>query len=601
MQILSSKFFSITLFTLFLLPVLGQKQSPIRPQLLVVGGSVSGTMAAIQSARLGVQTLLIEEGPWLGGMMTAGGVSAIDGNHHLPSGLWGEFRENLKKHYGSEANLKTGWVSNTMFEPKVGAKILAQMCGKEQRLRIKFGVKIQKIKRLDNAWQITLSDSQSITVPLLIDATELGDVVARLGIKADIGMDARTRYNERIAPEQANDIVQDLTYVAILKDYGPNANKIIPMPAGYDKENFRCACKQFCNDPNAKRQFDCDKMLTYGELQNKKYMLNWPVNGNDFYVNMLNMNEQERANAIRKAKEFTLSYVYFIQNELGFKHLGLADDEFPTKDGLALIPYHRESRRIDGLAKLTMNDMEQPFGQKAALYRTGIAVGDYPIDQHHGKNTAAPDLYYVAVPSYNVPLGSLIPRNQDGIIVAEKSISVSNLANGATRLQPVVMQIGQAAGALAAECLQTKRQPRQVSVRAVQRKLLSSKVYLMPYFDVPQDNPSWEAIQRVGATGILKGKGVSVNWSNRTYFYPDSTITTGDFLKGIKEFDPSWVVELPDTSQKLTYGQVFAIMKTQDASYDYNRPVTRRALAVLLDKYWQPFFKKEVGFDGFFK
>ena len=36
------------------------------------------------------------------------------------------------------------------------------------------------------------------------------------------------------------------------------------------------------------------------------------------------------------------------------------------------------------------------------------------------------------------------------LIVAEKSISVSNIINGTTRLQPMVMQIGQAAGALAA-------------------------------------------------------------------------------------------------------------------------------------------------------
>ena len=34
------------------------------------------------------------------------------------------------------------------------------------------------------------------------------------------------------------------------------------------------------------------------------------------------------------------------------------------------------------------------------------------------------------------------------LIVAEKSISVSNIINGTTRLQPMVMQIGQAAGGI---------------------------------------------------------------------------------------------------------------------------------------------------------
>ena len=54
-------------------------------------------------------------------------------------------------------------------------------------------------------------------------------------------------------------------------------------------------------------------------------------------------------------------------------------------------------------------------------------------------------------------MGTMIPKEVDDLIVAEKSISVSNLMNGATRLQPVVMQLGQAAGALAAlACIEDK-------------------------------------------------------------------------------------------------------------------------------------------------
>ena len=56
---------------------------------LVIGGGASGTMATVQSARLGANTLLIEESSWLGGMLTSAGVSAIDGNNNLPSGLTG--------------------------------------------------------------------------------------------------------------------------------------------------------------------------------------------------------------------------------------------------------------------------------------------------------------------------------------------------------------------------------------------------------------------------------------------------------------------------------------------------------------------------------
>jgi predicted flavoprotein YhiN len=50
-----------------------------------VGGGASGTAAGISAGRLGTKTLIIEPTPWLGGMLTSAGVSAIDGNHQLPS------------------------------------------------------------------------------------------------------------------------------------------------------------------------------------------------------------------------------------------------------------------------------------------------------------------------------------------------------------------------------------------------------------------------------------------------------------------------------------------------------------------------------------
>ena len=91
---------------------------------IVVGGGAGGTSAAIQSARNGSRTLLIEETDWLGGMLTSAGVSAIDGNYKLPSGFWGEFKDSLVSYYGDLESLKTGWVSNVLFEPKVGNKNL---------------------------------------------------------------------------------------------------------------------------------------------------------------------------------------------------------------------------------------------------------------------------------------------------------------------------------------------------------------------------------------------------------------------------------------------------------------------------------------------
>jgi ribulose 1,5-bisphosphate synthetase/thiazole synthase len=587
-------------------------KSRFNSDVLVIGGGTSGTMAGIQAARMGVKTIIVEETPWLGGMMTSAGVSAIDGNHSLPSGLWAEFREQLIKHYGNEEALASGWVSKVMFEPAVAQKILRDMCAKEKNLSVISSVKMLNIKKKSGGWTVDFSDEITINTKMLIDGTELGDVAAKVGVKYDVGMESKATYNERIAPEKANSIVQDLTYVVVLKEF--NKDVTIRKSLSYKKEDFICACEKLCPDKKMPRLWDCEQMKTYGKLQNGKFMINWPINGNDFYANMVEMNDKQREEAIKKAKEHTLGFVYFMQTELGWKTLGLSD-EFQTDDKLPMIPYHRESRRIHGLARPNMNHLEKPYDQAEPLYRTGIAVGDYPIDQHHGKNTNAPDLYFVPVPSFSIPLGSLIPEGVDNLIVAEKSISVSNLVNGASRLQPVVMGIGQAAGMLAAICVQEQMLPRQVSIRKVQDNLLKSKAYLLPFLDVKPEHPSFEAIQRIGATGILKGEGKNYKWSNQTWFYPDSVMTNGEVINALKVIYPNLKMQANEQvmSEKLVADDAFEILtKIQPVPADYlesimknypnrNQPITRAILADLIDKLIDPFHKLEVDFKGKFR
>lgn len=64
----------------------------VRCDVLVVGGSLAGTYAALESARDGAKTCLLAETDWLGGQMTNQGICAIDSPHQL-KGLWSAFRD----------------------------------------------------------------------------------------------------------------------------------------------------------------------------------------------------------------------------------------------------------------------------------------------------------------------------------------------------------------------------------------------------------------------------------------------------------------------------------------------------------------------------
>ena len=512
------------LFMGFFISCASDKQ--INTDVLVIGASTGGTAAGIQSARLGVKTLIVEESPWLGGMLTASGVSCIDGNNFLPSGIWSEFRDSLRNYYGGAGNLSTGWVSNTCFEPHVGNRIFKNMALKEKNLEIIYGYFLTEIKKEGNKITGAVFENENgekitVTAQITIDATDLGDALPLADIPFNVGMDSKHDTNESIAPEKANDIVQDLTWVAILKDYGKDADKTIEKPANYNPEIFKGCCEQTVDGD----LINCEAMLNYGRLPNNKYMLNWPRHGNDVYLNVVAMSRDERTKALQAAKERTLEFIYYIQTELGYKNLGLADDEFPTNDKLALNPYHREGRRLKGKVCFTYNHVLSPYTQQMPLYRTGISVGDYPVDHHHMCNPSVPELSFLPVPSFSVPLGALVPENTDGFIVADKAISVTNLINGSTRLQPVVLLTGQAAGTLAALSVKGGKPIAEVPVRDVQQVLLSNGAYIMPLFDVKPGDIAFEQIQKVTATGILTTTGEPSGWANRTWFYPDSTIT----------------------------------------------------------------------------
>ena len=587
-------------------------------EVIVIGEGTGAAAAAIQSARSGTQTILITPSVWLGGMLTAAGVSATDGNHQLPAGLWGEFRDSLRKHYGGADSLFTGWVSNTMFEPKVGEHYWKQMAAKEDKLEIRYNTHWQDITQEDELWKVTISDEngiETIYAKMLIDGTDLGDIAATVGATFDIGMDDRTKTGETMAPEKGNDIIQDLTYAAILQDFGVGADKTIPKPDGYDRNQFLCACEKFCENPEG-TVHPCETMISYGKLPNGKYMINWPLKGNDYYANIIEKNSAGRAEDLAKAKNKTLQFIYFIQAELGYKHLGLAEDEFPTEDGFPLMAYHREGRRIHGLVQLNVNHILIPY--KHTLYRTGIAVGDYPIDHHHFERPDAPEINFPMVPSFSIPMGALIPRGVNNLLVADKAISVTNIVNGSSRLQPVIVQIGQVAGLMAGLATAENKSPEELEVRKVQAALLEENGYLLPFIDTKPEDTHYKSIQKTGATGLMKGKGIPYKWANQTWFYPDSTISVNTLLENIKAFGTD-LSAIEKSDELVTLATAYKIIQEWDSetsasadekeyqrlweeewdlkSFELNRPIKRYELAVLLDKGLEV-FERPIDIEG---
>jgi hypothetical protein len=173
----------------------------------------------------------------------------------------------------------------------------------------------------------------------------------------------------------------------------------------------------------------------------------------------------------------SLSLLYWMQTETprpdggqGWKGLRLRGDLAGTEDGLAKYPYIRESRRIR--AEFTV--LEQHVGLDARMQMTGLSrdqvtaenyadsvgVGSYRIDLH--PSSGGDNYIDVSSLPFQIPLGALIPRRVENLLAASKNLGVTHITNGCYRLHPVEWNIGEAAGAVAAEALKTGHPPRHI-------------------------------------------------------------------------------------------------------------------------------------------
>ncbi|MDX2271553.1 MAG: FAD-dependent oxidoreductase [Cyanobacteriota bacterium] len=118
--------------------VQAQDNSPDLPprtvacEILVAGGGLGGVAAAFDSLRLGRQVCMTEITDWIGGQVSAQGVSALDERRLqreqfiFPAG-YEEFRERVIAAYGGDPNPGKCWVSVLCFSPQVGHQVLNEM------------------------------------------------------------------------------------------------------------------------------------------------------------------------------------------------------------------------------------------------------------------------------------------------------------------------------------------------------------------------------------------------------------------------------------------------------------------------------------------
>ncbi|MFM7549964.1 MAG: FAD-dependent oxidoreductase [Cyanobacteriota bacterium] len=508
----------------------------IQVPVLVWGGGTGGVAAAIQAARRGVHTLLVTPGGWLGGMVSAAGVCCPDGNELSPwqSGLWGAFLRALAR--AEPEGLDHNWVSCFGYRPSTAERVLRHWLDEAPALSWLANGRLLDLElepRGDRVAAVVVEQAGRrlrVEPRIVIDGSDRGDLLAH-GLPHQLGWEPRERWQEPSAPPQRdleNDPffqcqpVQSPTWV-VLGQLDPD--RAPPSRPGALPPPFAQAAEAF----------GLERTISYGRLPGGLVMLNWPLHGNDWHGGLvrafrgraddeLELEAAMQAHSLAFLQALEAASEGWLRPGAGFPEASrlqaaaAAGEPAPLEGrrGLALMPYWREGRRLRALTTVVEGDLlpRGPGASIAALpWRDGqldaIAVGNYANDHHY----PGPDWPLAAKSCrwggrwsgtpFCIPFGALVSAHCTNLLAADKAIGTSHLANGATRLQPLVMNVGQVAGLAAALCVSQGVMPAELPVLQLQRALIEdpqAPAGPLPLWDTPWHHPEWRQRQRQALT-----------------------------------------------------------------------------------------------------
>jgi FAD dependent oxidoreductase len=520
-----------------------------RCEILIVGGGTGGVAAALAAASAGRQVVLLEETDWLGGQLTAQGVSALDEHAHIETfggtASYYRLRDLLRDAYrpragdaGRAADFNPGrcWVSRLAFEPRVAVEAIDRLlqphvdAGRLTILRRTkaIGASTDGV-RIASVVAMNLDDARlhRFEARTVIDATELGDLLPLAGVEHVVGAETIAETGEPQAqPLQAQPhCVQSFTYTFACERRDDGERHVVERPEKY--EHYRAAqpyslrievhggeiygeasgwldYRLYETRPGTKgglwtyrRLLDRDCFA--GGVAHDLTLFNWP--GNDYRDrSILEGGALAAARSLQDAKRVSLGFLHWLQSEapaigdrLGAPELRLRADVMGTADGLSKHPYIRESRRIRALKTIVEQEVSARHrpGPRAALFADSVGVGWYPIDIHR----SGPDDIGASCRTkpFHVALGALLPVRVVNLIAGAKNIGTTHITNGCYRLHPVEWNVGEAAGALAAFAIENEVAPAAVRetpdlLARFQRRLLERGVPLV-WPDDPDAGP----------------------------------------------------------------------------------------------------------------
>jgi hypothetical protein len=394
--------------------------------LVVVGGGVAGTAAALTAARQGLKVALIQDRPVLGGNNSSEVRVHLGGRINLdPYPKLGDVVNEIAPLRGGNAQPGDYYEDEKKLEMVNAEKNISLFLNFRAFKVEKEGTTIKTVF----ARHIESSEELSFSAPLFADCTGDGTIGYLAGADFAMGRESKAEFNEPTAPEEAD----KMTMGSSVQWYSKEGDKSSDFPEFNYGIDF--------NETNAQK-------VTMGEWT-------WET-GMNF----------DQISDFERIRDYGMLVVYsnwsYLKNKSSFK------EEYKNRylDWVAYIAGKRESRRLIGDMVLTEQDITD-----FVIYPDASAPTSWTIDLHYPdpKNTEhfpGAEFKSIAVHKtihpYPIPYRCFYSRNVDNLFMAGRNISVTHVALGTVRVMRTTGMMGEVVGMAASVAAKNKTTPRGV-------------------------------------------------------------------------------------------------------------------------------------------
>jgi len=407
---------------------------------VVIGGGTAGIIAALQSARAGASTLLMEKQGILGGTMVTAGIPYPSSFHaygkQIIAGIGWELCCQTKKETGEEIpepdpkNPRSGFhINPAVFAAVADEKLL------QSGADILLHVMPAAVERKENLWKITFvtkTGLQEVKSKVLVDCTGDANVVTLAGF-----------------PVHVNPELQAATLVVGASGYDAEKLDYQAIQEAFEREVAAGTMRR--EDPGWSRGKFEFFLRSYG--------------GNRIHLPDVDGRTSEgKTRAEIEGRKALLRILRFCRKQPGLENFKI--DWCAPETGI------RETATIVGKKFVTLTDYES-----GRLWEDAVCYSCYAVDIHRSDHTVFRDFQPGIYPT--IPLGAMLPAGSSNLIVAGRCISGDKEASSSYRVEASCMAMGQAAGAAAALAAKTDTEIENLPLAEI-HKLLRKHNAIVP-------------------------------------------------------------------------------------------------------------------------